>query len=654
MGCKMSRIGIFICHCGLNIAGSVDVEKITSSLQNCAGVVYTTNYMYMCSEPGQEMIRTIIKEKKLDGVIVAACSPTMHEKTFRVAVAQAGLNPYRCEIANIREQCSWAHQNNREKATHKAQKIIEALVEKLKLNKALTLSSFPVTKRALVIGGGIAGIQASLDIAESGYEVILVEKNQSIGGHMLQLSETFPTLDCPQCIATPKMVQVAQHPKIKLYAFSEVEEVSGYVGNFKVKIKKKATFVDWDTCIGCGLCMEKCPRKVDSEFDANLARRKAIYTLFPQAVPNKPVIDRENCLYFTRGRCRICEETCSVNAINFEQEESFVEEKVGAIIIATGYDLMDKSEIGEYGYGKYEDVIDGLQMERLLAPAGATRGMPCRISDGKVPKEVVFIECVGSRDPEHHYPYCSKICCMYTLKQAMLYKHMVPDGQAYVFYMDIRCGGKGYEEFLQRGIEEDRILYIRGRISKLFKSGNGKIEIWGADTLTGNRITILADMVVLSMAMIPSRGAKKLAEKLRVATDSYGFLTEAHPKLRPVESLTSGFFLAGCAQAPKDIPETVAQASAAANKVTCLFSQSSLQREPIVARVDDEICTGCGNCQSACAYSAIEINGLRKKAEVNTAICEGCGACSAACPSGAMQHTNFTKKQIFAMIDAFA
>jgi len=648
----MSRIGVFICHCGLNIAGTIEVEKVVKLVSDYPEVVYATDYMYMCSDPGQDMIKEMVKEKKLDGVVVAACSPTMHETTFRNTIASVGLNPYRGEIANIREQCSWVHQNHKEIATEKAVKIIEATIEKLKLDIPLLPLSVPVTKRALVIGGGIAGIQASLDIADSGYEVILVEKNQSIGGHMLQLSETFPTLDCPQCIATPKMVQVGQHPKIKLLAFSEVEEVSGYVGNFQVKIRRKASFVDWDKCTGCGLCIEKCPVRVPSEFNEFLSKRKAIYTLFPQAVPNKPVIDSNNCLYFTKGKCRVCEKNCSLKAINFEQKDSLVEEKVGAIIVATGYDLMNKAEIGEYGYGKYKDVIDGMQLERLLAPAGPTEGIPYRPSDGKIPKEVVFIQCVGSRDPEHYYPYCSKICCMYTVKQAMLYKHAVPDGQAYVFYMDIRCNGKGYEEFLQRGIEEDRILYLRGRVSKIFKDGD-KIKVWGADTLTGRKIEISADLVVLAMAIIPSKGAKKLAEKLRLATDDYGFLTEAHPKLRPVESLTAGYFLAGAAQAPKDIPETVAQASGAASKVDSLFSKDELYHEPIIANVDEEVCVGCGNCVNICAYDAVELDLKTKKARVNPVICEGCGACSAACPSGAMQQNNFSKRQIFEMVNIF-
>jgi len=648
----MSRIGVFICHCGLNIAGTVDVKKVAKLLSNYLGVVCSTDYMYMCSDPGQDMIKKMVKEKKLDGVVVAACSPTMHETTFRNTIASVGLNPYKIEIANIREQCSWVHQDNKERATEKAVKIIEATVEKVKLNKPLAPLSVPITKRALVIGGGIAGIQASLDIADSGYEVILVEKNQSIGGHMLQLSETFPTLDCPQCIATPKMVQVGQHPRIKLLAYSEVEEVSGYVGNFKVKIRRKASFVNWDKCTGCGLCMEKCPVRVPSEFNELLAKRKAIYTLFPQAVPNKPVIDSSNCLYFTKGKCRVCEKNCSLKAINFKQRDSLVEEKVGAIIVATGFDLMNKAEVGECGYGKYKDVIDSLQVERLLAPAGPTEGIPYRPSDGKIPKEVVFIQCVGSRDPEHYYPYCSKICCMYTVKQAMLYKHAVPDGQAYVFYMDIRCNGKGYEEFLQRGIEEDRILYLRGRVSKIFKDGD-KIKVWGADTLTGRKIEISADLVVLAMAMVPSKGAKKLAEKLRLATDDYGFLTEAHPKLRPVESLTAGYFLAGAAQAPKDIPETVAQASGAASKVDSLFSKDELYHEPIIANVDEEVCAGCGICEVLCPYSAIEIDKQEKVAKINPALCEGCGTCCAACPSGALELKGFRREQILSMIKVF-
>lgn len=462
------------------------------------------------------------------------------------------------------------------------------------------MSKEPVRK-ALVIGGGISGIQAALDIANSGYEVILLEKEPSIGGHMAQLSETFPTLDCSQCILTPKMVEAGQHPKIKLNTFSELEEIKGDVGNFKVRIRKKASFVDWKKCNGCGLCSEKCPSKVSSEFEGNLGQRKAIYTPFPQAVPNKPVIDKENCIYFKKGKCRVCEKICSVGAIDFNQKDTFIDEEVGAIVVATGYRLYSKEDTGEiqplikgldeYGYGKYKDVIDGLQFERLLSASGPTGGEIRRPSDGKVPRKVVFVQCAGSRDQEKGVPYCSKICCMYTGKQAMLYKHKVPDGQPYVFYIDIRSGGKGYEEFIQRVKEEGNVIYLRGKVSKIFPEGE-KIIVWGVDTLTGKEVKIASDMVVLATPILPNKGAKNLAKKLKIACDEYGFFTEAHPKLRPVESLTSGIFLAGCGQAPKDIPETVAQASGAAAKVANLFSGEKLFHEPVVAEVAKEKCSG--------------------------------------------------------------
>jgi len=424
------------------------------------------------------------------------------------------------------------------------------------------------SKKALVIGAGISGIQASLDIANSGYEVILIEREPSIGGHMAQLSETFPTLDCSQCILTPKMVEAGKHPKIKLNTYCELEELTGTAGNFKVRIRKKASFVDWKKCTGCGLCSEKCPSKVPSEFEGKLGTRKAIYTPFPQAVPNKPVIDKENCIYFKKGKCGLCVKICPVGAIDFKQKDTFIKEEVGAIVAATGYELYRKEDLGEYGYGKYEDVIDGLQFERLLSASGPTVGEIRRPSDGEVPQEVVFVQCAGSRDTEKGVPYCSKICCMYTGKQAMLYKHKVPDGQAYVFYIDVRSGGKGYEEFIQRAKEEDNVIYLRGKVSKIFKE-DGKIIVWGVDTLTGKEVKIASDLVVLATPVLPNKG---VAEKLKITCDEHGFFTEAHPKLRPVESSAAGIYLAGCCQEPKDIPETVAQASGAAGKVVNLLS----------------------------------------------------------------------------------
>lgn len=426
-------------------------------------------------------------------------------------------------------------------------------------------------RRALIIGAGIAGMQAALDIANSGYQVILVDKLPSIGGRMAQLSETFPTLDCAQCILTPRTVEVGHHDNIKLLTYSEMESIEGDIGDFRVRIRRKPAYVNWDLCTGCGVCQEKCPKRVESEFERGMGRRKAIYTLSPQAVPNKPVIDAENCIYFVRGKCRACEKFCPVEAIDFEQEEHTVEERVGAVIVATGYDLYPTDGLGQYGYGRIPDVIDGLAFERLLSASGPTAGQVKRPSDGKVPKEVVFVQCAGSRDPELGMPYCSKICCMYTAKHAMLYKHRVPDGQAYVFYIDIRAAGKGYEEFVRRAMEDDRVLYLRGKVSKIFRD-DGKVVVWGADTLSGKPLEVAADLVVLATATVPKDEAKELGRMLGIDADECGFYAEADGNMRPLETLRPGIFLAGAGSGPKDIPEAVAQGSGAAAKVLSLFA----------------------------------------------------------------------------------
>ena len=649
-GVPSRKIGVFVCHCGKNIAGIVDVKRVVAAVARLPYAAFVTDYKYMCSQPGQDMIRDKIKEEKLDAVIVAACTPNLHEATFRKAGAEAGLNPYCVEMANIREQCAWVHQGDKEAATRKAVEIISSMIQKAALDNPLSGDSIAITTRALVIGGGVAGIQAALDIADAGYEVVLVEREPSIGGHMAQLSETFPTLDCAQCILTPKMVAAGAHPRIRIMAWSEVREATGFVGNFKVKIERKASGVDWTKCTGCGICMEKCPTTVASEFDRGLGKRKAIYSPFPQAVPNKPVIDRQHCLHYTKNKCGICKKLCEVGAVDFDLNPEIVEEDVGAIIVATGYDLYPTERLGEYGAGKIPDAIDSLAFERLLSASGPTAGEIRRPSDGKIPETVVFVQCSGSRDPEKHKPYCSRICCMYTTKQAMLYKHSVHNGQAYIFYIDIRSGGKNYEEFVERA-QSEGVVYIRGKVSRIFQNGD-KVTVMGVDTLAARPVRIDADLVVLAMAMVSRSTTEELRKILKIITDANGFFTEAHPKMDPLGTTTRGIYLAGCGQAPRDVPDTVAQASGAAGKVIGLFSHDRLPLDPMIVCVDEELCAGCGLCVSVCPYDARELDVKRKKAIVKEALCKGCGACMVACPNSATIHRNFSKKQILKMIDA--
>jgi heterodisulfide reductase subunit A len=648
----MRKLGVFICHCGVNIAGSVDVKSVAEEIGKVEKVVHSTDYIYMCSDPGQQLIRDAIKEKGLDGVIVACCSPSMHENTFRKAVKSEGMNPYMCEIANIREQCSWVHQKEKGKATRKAIEIILATLEKLTRNQQLEAISVAINRRVLVIGGGIAGITASLDLAEGGYEVVLLEREAALGGHVAQLYRTFPDLHTAHDGLVSKAKEVERHPKINLYCYSELEDIKGYVGNFDLQIRKKATSVDREKCTGCGLCVEKCPVEYMSQFERGLGVRKAIDTLYTDSVPNKPVIHREHCRYFKDGSCKQCEEICPEKAIHFEHKDEIIEQKVGAIVVATGYDVFPKEALGEYGYGAIPDVIDGLALERMLAPNGPTKGKIIRPSDGRVPKEMVFIQCVASRDPERYMPYCSRICCMYTAKQALMYKEQVPDGQPYIFYMDIRSDCKGYEEFLQKTIEEKGLLYLRGRVSRVYQD-DGKVRVLGVDTLTGRMIEVPADMVVLATAIVPSHGVKDLAAKLRATVDRHGFLTEAHIKLYPVESSTKGIYLAGCGQSPKDISDTVSQASATASKIQALLSSENLLQDPLIAFVDEGICSGCGICVEVCPYEAREIDAQRGISMVHSALCQGCGACIAACPNFACELRNTRAGQVLRMVDTF-
>ncbi len=531
----MARIGVFVCHCGTNIAKTVDVEAVAKAAGRLPNVVYSTEYKYMCSEPGQLMIHKAIAEHGLDRIVVAACSPHLHEKTFRTCAEAAGLNPFLVEMTNLREQCSWAHKE-REDATARAYEQVAMTVAKCYHNQPLSRNELPVTRRALVIGGGIAGIQAALDIADAGFPVVLVERTPSIGGRMAQFDKTFPTLDCSACILTPKMVEAASHPNIELLTYSEVEELSGFVGNFEAKIRVKARSVDLEACKGCGVCWEKCPSKgIPNEYEAGMGTRKAIYVPFPQAVPNVPVIDRENCTYFKTGKCGVCAKVCPSDCIHYDQEDEIRTEQFGAVVVATGFDVMDHSIYGEYGYGKYRDVISGLQLERLLNASGPTAGHLERPSDGKEPKSVVFIQCVGSRDEQKGHEYCSRVCCMYTAKHATLIKDKMPHVDVSVFYIDIRATGKGYEEFVMRAQRDYGVKYLRGRVSRIYPNGDS-LRVMGADTLLGEQIALDADLVVLASAAEPRADGKELARTLGISVDKTGFLSEAHPNVRPRDS----------------------------------------------------------------------------------------------------------------------
>ena len=658
----MQRIGVFVCHCGSNIAATVDVKKVVEMALREPGVFHAEDYPYMCSEAGQSRIAAAIREKGLTGIVVCSCSPRMHETTFRKAAEKAGINPYLVEIANIREHCSWIHKDM-EEATRKAVILMRAAVAKVHLDAPLSAGESRVIKRALVIGGGIAGIQTALDIADAGYKVDIVEKSPSIGGRMSQLDKTFPTLDCSACILTPKMVEAAAHENITIHTYSEVERVSGFVGNFTVDIRKKARYVDLNKCTGCGVCQEKCPsKKTLNEFNRGLNTRTAIYTPFAQAIPNVPVIDTASCIKMKTGKCGICEKFCQAGAIDYTQTDEIVTEQYGAIVVATGFDTIKLDRYGEYAYKESKDVITSLELERIMNAAGPTKGHLERLSDGKAPKEIVFIQCVGSRDKSIGRPYCSGFCCMYTAKHTMLCREKYPDTEVYVFYIDVRTPGKGFDEFYRRAVEDYGVNYIKGQVGKVAPQSDGSLLVQGVDLLENKQILKKADMVVLATAIEPNPDVRKIATMLTASIDTNNFLTEAHPKLRPVESPTAGVFLSGVCQGPKDIPETVAQAGAAAVKVIGLLAKDKLKTNPCTAKPDELRCNGCSQCANVCPYGAIsyenrQVNdhGIREErhvAVVNSALCQGCGACTVTCPSGAMDLQGFSNRQIIAEVDA--
>ncbi|MEM0253211.1 MAG: CoB-CoM heterodisulfide reductase HdrA2 [Candidatus Bathyarchaeia archaeon] len=647
--CEELRIGVFICHCGLNIAGVLDIKELVEYAKTLPDVVYVKDNRYTCSDPGQEEIRKAIKEYKLNRVVVAACSPRMHEVTFRRTVSEAGLNPYLFEMANIREFCSWCHPSTPKEAMEKAKDIIRMAVAKARLLMPLETIEVPVTNKALVIGGGIAGINAALDLAEMGFKVYLLEKSESIGGHMAQLDKTFPTLDCSICIEGPKMVDVGRHPNIEIISYADLVSVSGFIGNFKVKIRKNPRYVIAENCTGCGECKDVCPIEYPNEWDMGLGVRKAISVPFDQAVPLVYRINRDYCI-----ECYKCVEACGERqAIDFNQKPEEIELEVGAIIVATGYDIYLPYDNPLYGYGKYANVITSLEFERLILAAGPTGGKVVRASDGQKPHSIAFIQCVGSRDTGK-YPYCSNFCCMYTLKHAVQLKEKYKDDiEVYIFYMDMRTNFKGFEEFYQRA-RELGVNFIRGRVSRILEVPETKnLIIHAEDTNLGMPLEVEVEMVVLATAAIPHKSSEEVARILNLTRGADGFFMESHPKLKPLDSPTDGIFLAGACQGPKDIPYSVSQGCGAAARAATVLSKSTWKIEPIIAVVDPSQCRNvnvkCGVCAERCPYGAIKIE-EKKPAQVITAMCHGCGTCAAECPADAIQQMHFTDAQILAQI----
>ena len=648
------KIGVYVCHCGMNISPKVDVESVTSFAKGLPHVHVAKEYKFMCSSPGQELIIDDIKNHGLTRIVVASCSPRMHEKTFREACKTAGLNLYCFQMANIREHASWVTVDSGE-ATDKAMALVNAAVSRVAFHQPLETKDVSVEKSVLVIGGGIAGMQAALTSAKAGYRVFLVERSPSIGGHMAKFDKTFPTLDCAACIMTPKMVEVAQHENIQLFTWSEVESVDGFVGNFDVKIKKNPRYVDEKKCTGCGTCIDKCPsKKIPDEFNEKLANRTAIYSPFPQAIPKTPVIDVANCIVLGKNKkCGACKKFCETGAINFNQQPEYIDIKAGAVIVATGFKAFDPTPITRYGYGRLPEVYTSLEFERLNNATGPTAGS-IQMKDGRKPESIAIVHCVGSRDSRHN-AYCSRVCCMYSMKFAHLV-HDKTDAEIWEFYIDVRAPGKQYEEFYNR-VQEEGVHFIRGRVAEITDvtdrpEDDGKLMVIAENTLTRRTSRIPVDMVILGVGLEPAENSEETGRLVGVSRDSDGWFNELHAKLAPVSTPVSGIFLAGCCQGPKDIPDTVAQSTGAAGEAIALLASGKVRTNAEISFIDPDICSGCKSCITACSYSAILFDDKKHIAIINEALCQGCGSCSACCPSSAATVKHFTDNQIMQEIEA--
>jgi heterodisulfide reductase subunit A len=646
-----TRVGVYVCHCGLNIAGSVDCEEVAKYAEDLDDVVLSKHNRYTCSEPGQEEIKNDIKEHGLNKIVVASCTPRLHEPTFRATCEAAGLNKYNFEMANIREHCSWVHLHDRKAATDKAKDLVKMAVAKARLLEPQYETEVPVIKRTLIMGGGVAGIQAALDLADAGYKVYLVEKEPSIGGKMAQIDKTFPTMDCSICILAPKMAEAGRHRNIELITNADVTQITGYIGNFTVTIHKTPRYVTAD-CTACGDCSDVCPVGKPNEFDVGLALRKAIYTPFAQAVPSTYVINMDDCLGYQPIACGKCKEACEREAIDFDQVPEDITVDVGTVIVATGVDVFDPTIVDDYGYTLYENVITSLEFERLINAGGPSGGRLIRPSDGAIPKRVGFLQCIGSRSQKNGNPYCSNVCCMNTIKDSLLIKEHWPETEIEVFYIDIRAFGKGFEDLYRRAKEEG-VAFIRGIPAEIEEDKDTRnLRIRVEETAMGKMIEREYDMIILSIGIQPRHDSDVVQKLLTLSRTSDGFFMEAHPKLKPVDAPTPGVFICGCAEGPKDIKDSVTQASAAASRANILMAKGKVTVEAITSKIDPEICTGCGKCAKVCPYHAIEVDKEKKTAKVIEAACSGCGTCGAECPFEAITMRHFTDEQIYSQIDA--
>jgi heterodisulfide reductase subunit A len=643
------KIGVYVCHCGINIADHVDVEAVRCFAQNHPHVAIARDYIYVCSDPGQDLIVNDIETHQLDRIVVAACSPTMHEGTFRKTISKSGLNPYFLEIANIREQCSWVH-TDRTRATEKAKELVLAAIAKAMLLEPLVEEDVQVIPSSLVIGGGIAGLQSALDIADSGFKAFLIEKEPSIGGHMAQLNKTYPNMEMADDLIVQRMKRAEENPNIELLTCAEILAVEGFVGNFNVRVRKRPRYVDLSRCTNCGKCEEICPIRVPNEFNLGIDHRPAIYLPFSQAIPNSYIIDPDACQYVTKGECGGCAEICPAAAIDFTQEGEERTVEVGTIVVATGFEPFDARLKPEFGYDRYERVITGLELERFLSTLGPTSGsLPARWGD---PESIVFIQCVGSRDKAVGNEYCSRICCMYTAKQADLLREKFPRARITVCYIDIRAFGKGHEEFYER-VQKAGVIYRKGIPSEIYQKGE-KLIVKAEDSLLGEVYEEEADLVVLATGLIPSREGDKLRNLLKLSRGPDRFFMEAHPKLRPLDTAIDGVYLSGACQGPKDVADTVAHAHGTASRASTSLFKGKVEIEPLTASIDAEICSGCGLCQDMCEYQALQRDEYRGHMTVNAALCKGCGACHSVCPVKAITVKQFKTEQVIVQVEMMA